>query len=125
MVRIVGVDVPDNKRFEVALTVIYGIGKSLAGGLCYRLGIDPLVKTRDIDEAKISEVRSALSAMVLGGDLKREMSAKIQKLVAVSSYRGIRHSKRLPVRGQRTRTNAKTAKGGRKPAIANKKKATK
>lgn len=126
MARISGVNIPDNKQFAVSLTYIYGIGQSLALKICRELSIDPLIKTLKLAESDITRVREYVSRNILPieSDLKRKISSDIKRLIEIGCYRGIRHVKKLPVRGQRTRTNAKTRKG-RGIAIANKKKAVK
>jgi small subunit ribosomal protein S13 len=126
MARIAGVNIPREKRFVIALTYIYGIGKTTANNICKKLKIDLSLRTSQIGEDKLSEVRSFLEKerTILEGDLRRKVSSDIKRLIDIGCYRGIRHVKKLPVRGQRTHTNAKTRKG-RGVAIANKKKAVK
>ena len=126
MVRIVGVNLPNEKRFLIALTSIYGIGRTSAKNICSKLGIDLNFKTNQVSEDKIFEVRTLIDKehMVLEGDLRRKVSADIKRLTDVGCYRGIRHVKKLPVRGQRTHTNARTRKG-KSIAIAGKKKVAK
>lgn len=126
MARIAGVNIPKDKRFVVALTYIYGVGVSTAKKICSDLGIDILLRTNEISEEKIFSVRSLIekSGMILEGDLRRSKSSDIKRLVDLGCYRGIRHVKKLPVRGQRTHTNARTRKG-RGVAIAGKKKVVK
>ncbi len=126
MARIAGVNIPKEKRFVVALTYIYGIGVTTANKICKNLKIDLSLRTNQVSEDKLSEVRSLLENehFILEGDLRRKISSDIKRLIDIGCYRGVRHVKKLPVRGQRTRTNAKTRKG-RGVAIANKKKAVK
>jgi len=124
--RVAGVNIPREKRFLISLTYIYGIGLSTALLICKDLKIDTKIRTKDVTEEKLSEVRSYIEKNypVLEGDLRRKVSSDIKRLIDISCYRGIRHVKKLPVRGQRTSTNARTRKG-RGVAIANKKKAVK
>jgi small subunit ribosomal protein S13 len=126
MARIAGVNIPKEKRFVIALTYIYGIGKTTANKICKKLKIDLSLRTHQLSEDKLAEVRALLEKekAVLEGDLRRKVSADIKRLIDIGCYRGIRHVKKLPVRGQRTHTNARTRKG-RGVAIANKKKAVK
>ncbi len=126
MARIAGVNIPKEKRFVIALTYIYGIGNTVANKICHKLKIDLQLRTHQISEDKLAQVRTLLEKEypVLEGDLRRKISSDIKRLMDIGCYRGIRHVKKLPVRGQRTHTNAKTRKG-RGVAIANKKKAVK
>lgn len=126
MARIAGVNIPKEKRFVIALTYIYGIGRTTANKICKKLKIDLSLRTHQLTEDKLTEVRTFLEKekAVLEGDLRRKVSADIKRLIDIGCYRGIRHVKKLPVRGQRTHTNARTRKG-RGVAIANKKKAVK
>ena len=126
MARIAGINIPKEKRFVIALTYIYGIGTTSAEKICKDLKIDLLTRTNQLDEIKLAEVRSYIEKNlgVLEGDLRRKISSNIKRLIDIGCYRGIRHVKKLPVRGQRTHTKAKTRKG-RGVAIANKKKAVK
>jgi len=126
LVRIVGVNLPKEKRFVVALTSVYGIGMSNSKNICLKLGIDLNCKTHQISDEQISQVRSLIDRerMLLEGDLRRKVSSDIKRLTDIGCYRGIRHVKKLPVRGQRTHTNAKTRKG-KSIAIAGKKKVVK
>lgn len=126
MARIAGVNIPKEKRFVIALTYVYGIGRTTAHKICEKLKIDLQLRTHQVSEEKLAEVRTLLEKEypVLEGDLRRKMVGDIKRLIDISCYKGIRHVKKLPVRGQRTNTNAKTRKG-RGVAIANKKKATK
>ena len=126
MARVAGVNIPKNKRFEIALTYIYGIGSSRAKYICKTLGISPSVRTEDIQESVLDNVRALLAKEypILEGELRRKVTSDIKRLVNLGCYRGIRHTKRLPVRGQRTHTNARSRKG-KAVAVAGKKKATK
>jgi len=126
LARIAGVNIPRDKRFVIALTYVYGIGMTTAQKICKKLKINLLHRTHQICEDKLAEVRSFLEkeSLVLEGDLRRKVSSDIKRLVDVGCYRGIRHVKKLPVRGQRTHTNARTRKG-RGVAVAGKKKVTK
>ncbi len=126
MARIAGVNIPRDKRFVIALTYVYGIGMTTAQKVCKKLKINFLHRTHQISEDKLAEVRTFLEkeGLVLEGDLRRKVSSDIKRLVDVGCYRGIRHVKKLPVRGQRTHTNARTRKG-RGVAVAGKKKVTK
>lgn len=126
MARVAGVNIPKEKRFVISLTYVYGIGRTTAHKICKKLKIDLLTRTHEITESKLSEVRDLLSRdyPTLEGDLRRQKSSDIKRLTDLGCYRGIRHVKRLPVRGQRTHTNARTRKG-KGVAIAGKKKVTK
>ena len=126
MARIAGVNIPKEKRFVIALTYIYGIGTTTANKICKKAKVDLSLRTNQVSEDKIVQVRSIIEKEfpVLEGDLRRKVSSDIKRLVDLGCYRGIRHVKKLPVRGQRTHTNAKTRKG-RGVAIAGKKKVTK
>lgn len=126
MARIAGVNIPKEKRFVISLTYIYGIGRTTAEKICKKLKIDTLLRTHQIPEEKLAQVREMLEKEypVLEGDLRRKVSSDIKRLTDIGCYRGIRHVKKLPVRGQRTHTNARTRKG-KGVAIANKKKAVK
>jgi small subunit ribosomal protein S13 len=126
LARIAGVNIPKEKRFVIALTYIYGIGSTTANKICQKLKIDLILRTHQVTEDKLAQVRALLEKerSVLEGDLRRKVSADIKRLMDIGCYRGIRHVKKLPVRGQRTHTNARTRKG-RGVAIAGKKKAVK
>jgi small subunit ribosomal protein S13 len=121
MARIAGVDLPRNKRMEIALTYIYGIGRSAALKLCAAAEIDPGRKSDDLTDDDISRLRREIDAeLKVEGDLRRDVASSIKRLVDLGAYRGLRHRRNLPVRGQRTHTNARTRKGPRR-AIAGKK----
>jgi small subunit ribosomal protein S13 len=126
LARIAGINIPKEKRFVIALTYIYGIGTTSAEKICNKLKINLNLRTNQVSEEKLAQVRSLMEKEfpVLEGDLRRKISSDIKRLIDIGCYRGIRHVKKLPVRGQRTHTNAKTRKG-RGVAIANKKKAVK
>ena len=126
MARIAGINIPKEKRFVIALTYVYGIGTTSAEKICNKLKINLNLRTNQISEEKLAQVRSLMEKEfpTLEGDLRRKVSSDIKRLIDIGCYRGIRHVKKLPVRGQRTHTNAKTRKG-RGVAIANKKKAVK
>ncbi|XBC44286.1 MAG: 30S ribosomal protein S13 [Buchnera aphidicola (Schlechtendalia peitan)] len=114
MARIAGINIPDNKHIIVALMSIYGIGKKRSKLICFLTGIIENVKTSDLNEHKLELLRTEVSKFVIEGDLRREINLNIKRLVDLGCYRGLRHRKNLPVRGQRTKTNARTRKGRRK-----------
>ncbi|HAS56689.1 MAG TPA: 30S ribosomal protein S13 [Firmicutes bacterium] len=124
MARIVGVDIPNEKRIVVSLTYIYGIGPSTATKICEATGVSVDIRTKDLTDAQLTALRNEVAKYHTEGDLRREVALNIKRLTEIGCYRGIRHKRGLPVRGQRTRTNARTRKGKRK-TIANKKQATK
>jgi small subunit ribosomal protein S13 len=125
MARLVGVDIPDNKRGEVALTYIYGIGRSASNTILEKAGIDRDLKVRDWNDEQFSKVRQIITDnMKVEGELRSEVQLNIKRLMDIGCYRGIRHRIGLPVRGQSTKNNARTRKG-KKKTVANKKKATK
>ncbi|MWJ29768.1 MULTISPECIES: 30S ribosomal protein S13 [Saccharibacillus] len=122
MARIAGVDLPRDKRVEIALTYIFGIGRTTSQKLLSQTGISSETRVRDLTEDEVGKLREAIDADVkVEGDLRREVSLNIKRLIEIGSYRGIRHRRGLPVRGQRTKTNARTRKGPRR-TVANKKK---
>ena len=122
MARIAGVDIPNNKRIEIALTYIYGIGLKSSQDILAKTGINPDTRAKDLTESEVASLRDEIEANYnVEGDLRREVALNIKSLVEINCYRGIRHRKGLPVRGQRTKTNARTRKGPAK-TIANKKK---
>ena len=122
MARIAGVDIPNNKRVEIALTYIYGIGRKSASDILAKTGINPDTRAKDLTEAEVAKLRDEIEASyTVEGDLRRDVALNIKRLVEINCFRGIRHRKGLPVRGQRTKTNARTRKGPAK-TIANKKK---
>ena len=121
MARIAGVDLPKNKRMEIALTYIYGIGHSTAKELLGKAGVSPDRRTDDLDEGEIKSIREVLEGdYKVEGDLRREVSMNIKRLMDLGCYRGLRHRRNLPVRGQRTHTNARTRKGPRRIAVKSK-----
>ncbi len=122
MARISGVDIPNNKRAEIALTYIFGLGRKSATDICKKATVDPAKKAGDLTDEEIGKLRRAIeSGYQVEGDLRAQVGMNIKRLVDIGSYRGFRHRKGLPVRGQRTKTNARTRKGPRK-TMANKKK---
>ena len=122
MARIAGIDLPRDKRIEIALTYIFGIGSKTAEQICAATGVDPNIRVRDLSEDDASKLRDFIGHNYrVEGDLRRDVAFDIKRLIEIGCYRGIRHRKGLPVRGQRTKTNARTRKGPRK-TMANKKK---
>jgi small subunit ribosomal protein S13 len=126
MARISGVNIPLNKRVEIGLTYIYGIGRSTSNELLAKVGIEPDRKVRDLTEEEVVQLRELIdNELSVEGDLRRERSQAIKRLQEIGSYRGLRHRRGLPVRGQNTKTNARTRKGPKRMQIAGKKRATK
>ena len=124
MSRIAGVDIPNNKRVDVSLRYIYGIGPSNALTICGQTRVDPSTKVKDLTEEELSRIREVLDrGYTVEGDLRREVNGNIRRLVEIGCYRGVRHRRGLPVRGQRTRTNARTKRGARK-TVAGRRRAT-
>ena len=122
MARIAGVDIPNNKRVEIALTYIYGIGRKSANDILAKTGINPDTRAKDLTEEEVAKLRDEIeNSYTVEGDLRRDVAMNIKRMIEINCYRGIRHRKGLPVRGQRTKTNARTRKGPAK-TIANKKK---
>jgi len=122
MARIAGVDIPREKRLEISLTYIFGVGRTTAQALCDQTGISRNTRVRDLTEEEVGRLRAAIDADVkVEGDLRREVSQNIKRKMEIGCFQGLRHRRGLPVRGQRTRTNARTRKGPRKGAIAKKK----
>lgn len=122
MARIAGVDLPREKRVEIGLTYIYGIGRKSASDILAATGVNPDIRVKDLDEDDVSKLRDYIDKnFVVEGDLRRDTALNIKRLIEIGSYRGLRHRRGLPVRGQRTKTNARTRKGPAK-TIANKKK---
>jgi small subunit ribosomal protein S13 len=115
MARIAGINIPTHKHAEVALTAIYGIGRTTARKICANSGIKPGMKIRDLTESEIESVRNQVANFTVEGDLRRTISMNVKRLMDLGTYRGIRHRRGLPLRGQRTRTNARTRKGPRRP----------
>ena len=126
MARIAGVDLPSTKRIEIGLTYIYGIGRSRARDILDRANVDQTVKVKDLSEDEILRIQRVVQEVGgVEGDLRKEVAMNIKRLIEIGSYRGIRHRRNLPVRGQRTHTNARSRKGPRRQAVAGKKKAGK
>ena len=122
MPRVIGIDIPDNKRLEISLTYIYGIGRKLSNDILAKLGLNPDMRANKLSQDDIARINNLLQAeYVVEGDLRRQIQNNIKRLVSIHAYRGMRHRLGLPVRGQRTRTNSRTRKGRRK-TVANKKK---
>ena len=123
MARISGVDLPRDKRIEIGLTYVYGIGRATSNRLLKEAGVNPDTRVRDLTDEEVGKIRDAIDAdsILIEGDLRREIAINIKRLQEIGCYRGIRHRKGLPVRGQKTKTNARTRKG-RKKTVANKKK---
>lgn len=122
MARIAGVDLPPNKRIDIALRSIYGVGAVVSKNIVATASLDPRMKAGDLDQNQVNEIRKALDAYMVEGDLRREIALNIKRLIDLGSFRGVRHRRNLPVRGQRTKTNSRTRKGPRK-TVAGKKKA--
>ena len=124
MARIAGVDLPPKKRAEIGLTYIYGIGRTRSLSILGRAGVHPDKKVKDLAEEEVTRIRQIIEEEgAVEGDLRKEVAMNIKRLIEIGSYRGLRHRRNLPVRGQRTHTNARTRKGPRRGTVANKKKA--
>ncbi|HVG38495.1 MAG TPA: 30S ribosomal protein S13 [Pyrinomonadaceae bacterium] len=122
MARVAGIDLPPNKRAEIGLTYIYGVGRSRAGAILAEAQINPDTRIRDLDESQLGRIRSVLEGQgEIEGDLRKRIQMDIKRLMDIGCYRGLRHRRGLPVRGQRTHTNARTRKGPRRATIAKKK----
>ncbi len=117
MARIAGINIPNHQHAGIALTAIYGIGRSRARAICIAAGIEPNRKIKDLTDAEMERMREGITRLTVEGDLRREVQMSVKRLIDLGCYRGSRHRKGLPVRGQRTRTNARTRKGPRKAAI--------
>ena len=117
MARIAGINIPNNQHAGIALTAIYGIGRSRASAICVAAGIEPNRKIKDLTDAEMERLREGITRLTVEGDLRREVQMAVKRLIDLSCYRGSRHRKGLPVRGQRTKTNARTRKGPRKSAV--------
>jgi small subunit ribosomal protein S13 len=117
MARIAGINIPNHQHAEIALTAIYGIGRSRAQAICAAAGVQGTRKIKDLNDAELDRLRENVQRLTVEGDLRREVSMSIKRLMDLQCYRGFRHRKGLPVRGQRTRTNARTRKGPRKAAV--------
>ena len=125
MARISGIDLPPKKRAEIGLTYIYGIGRARSMSILVRANVSPDKKVKDLTEDEVTRIRSIIEEEGgVEGDLRKELAMNVRRLIEIGSYRGMRHRRSLPVRGQRTHTNARTRKGPRKGTIANKKRAT-
>jgi small subunit ribosomal protein S13 len=123
MARIAGVNIPTNKRVEIGLTYVYGIGQSTANKILTQTKVDPNTAVKDLTEDEVVKLREAVEALNVEGDLRRERSQNVKRLGEIGSYRGLRHRRGLPVRGQRTKTNARGRKGPRRMSIAGRRKA--
>ena len=117
MARIAGINIPNHQHAGIALTAIYGIGRSRAKAICVGSGIEPTRKIKDLTDAEMDRLREGITRLTVEGDLRREVQMSVKRLIDLGCYRGSRHRKGLPVRGQRTRTNARTRKGPRKAAV--------
>ena len=117
MARIAGINIPNHQHAGIALTAIYGIGRSRASAICAASGIEPGRKIKDLTDAEMDRLRESITRLTVEGDLRREVQMSVKRLIDLGCYRGSRHRKGLPVRGQRTRTNARTRKGPRKAAV--------
>jgi small subunit ribosomal protein S13 len=117
MARIGGVNIPNHQHAGIALTAIFGVGRPLAREICVAAGVDPSAKIKDLSDADMDHLREQVAKRTVEGDLRREVSMNIKRLMDLGTYRGLRHRRGLPVRGQRTRTNARTRKGPRKAAV--------
>lgn len=123
MARIVGVDLPQNKHVEIGLTYIYGIGRTTSNKILAKCGVEPTVRIKDLSEDEIRKITRVIQdEFKVEGDLRKDVAMNIKRLMEIGSYRGIRHRRSLPVRGQRTHTNARTRKGPRRATVAKKKK---
>jgi len=122
MARIKGVDIPNDKRIEISLTYIYGIGRKLAKTILNNANVDLNKKAKDLTEEELAAIRAEIDKHQVEGDLRREVKMNIKTKMEINSYEGVRHKRKLPVRGQRTNRNAVTARGGKKKVVANKKK---
>ena len=125
MARIAGINIPLNKRAEIGLTYIYGVGRSTSNEILRKTNIEPDRKVRDLTEDEVARLREAIDDLTVEGDLRRERSQNIKRLMEIGCYRGLRHRRGLPVRGQKTKTNARTRKGPKRMSVAGKKKVTK
>jgi small subunit ribosomal protein S13 len=117
MARIAGINIPNHQHAGIALTAIYGVGRSRAKAICAGSGIEPTRKIKDLTDAEMDRLRESITRLTVEGDLRREVQMSVKRLIDLGCYRGSRHRKGLPVRGQRTKTNARTRKGPRKAAI--------
>ena len=117
MARIAGINIPNHQHASIALTAIYGVGRSRAAAICVASGIESTRKIKDLTDAEMDRLRESITRLTVEGDLRREVQMSVKRLIDLGCYRGSRHRKGLPVRGQRTRTNARTRKGPRKAAV--------
>lgn len=124
MARLAGVDLPKEKRLEIGLSYIYGVGRSLSNTILKKASVSPDIKVKNLTEKEIQRIKDVLQDIKVEGDLKREVALNIKRLIDIGSYRGLRHRKNLPVRGQRTKTNARTRKGPKKTVGVRKKETT-
>jgi len=125
MARIAGINIPLNKRAEIGLTYIYGVGRATANQVLAEVGIEPDRKVRELTDDEVGRLRDAIDGLTVEGDLRRERSQNVKRLMEIGAYRGLRHRRSLPVRGQSTKTNARTRKGPKRMQVAGKKKAGK
>jgi small subunit ribosomal protein S13 len=123
LARIAGVNIPTDKRVEVGLTYVFGIGRSTAQKILGEAGVDPNTKVKDLTEDEVVKIREAVESLNVEGDLRRERSQNVKRLTEIGAYRGLRHRRGLPVRGQRTKTNARGRKGPRRMSVAAKRRA--
>ncbi|SRR5690625_3139538 len=121
MARIAGINIPPHQHAEIGLTAIFGIGRSRARDICEAAGVEPSKKVKDLTDAELERIREHVNGYTVEGDLRREVQLSIKRLIDLGTYRGMRHRRGLPVHGQRTRTNARTRKGPRRPAASLKK----
>jgi small subunit ribosomal protein S13 len=125
MARIAGINIPLNKRAEIGLTYIYGVGRATANQVLTQVGIEPDRKVRELTDEEVGRLRDAIDGLTVEGDLRRERSQNVKRLMEIGAYRGLRHRRSLPVHGQNTKTNARTRKGPKRMSVAGKKKAGK
>jgi small subunit ribosomal protein S13 len=126
MARIAGINIPLNKRVEIGLTYVYGIGRSQSNAILAKAGVDPNTYVKDLTDDEVIKLRDAIDQdLTVEGDLRRELSQNIKRLMEIGAYRGLRHRRGLPVRGQRTKTNARSRKGPKRMSVAGKKKVAK
>ena len=125
MARIAGINIPLNKRAEIGLTYIYGVGRSTSNQALREVGVDPDTKVKDLTEEEVRQLREKIDDLLVEGDLRRERSQNVKRLMEIGAYRGLRHRRGLPVNGQRTKTNGRTRKGPRKMQVAGRKKVAK
>ncbi len=115
MARVAGINIPDHKHAGVSLTYVYGIGRTRAKSICEKIGVDPSTKILDLNEDQLEQIRTEISNFIVEGDLRREVATNIKRLQDLGTNRGIRHRRHLPVRGQKTKNNARTRKGPKRP----------